>query len=295
MIPIYENNVTYNVKIADLYFKIDTYPDKYVSDMLADYMVSECGEDALYVECQLYCEPLAVPEGTRLTEHSETNWYIMDSGVYVLTFYDEENECTCANMYYDRINGKVKVDVLDVATLYGVDTEFFLYNVLERVFRIHLVFNSGIAIHASSIVHDGYGIAFSAESGTGKSTHTELWIKNYPGTYILNDDAPAFRFVNGEWFMYGTPWAGTTGINANVRVPVKALVFLERSKVNSIRDASTLEAIPRIFEAIIHPMSDEVTNHVFESVSALLLNSRVCVLGCNMTDDAPKTVRNYLF
>jgi len=286
---------TYNVKIADIYFKIDSFHDAYVSEMFENYTVSECREPCIKVKCELSDIPLCEPEGMKLTEHSESNWYLRNDGVYCLSFYDGENECICANMYYDNSLSEARVEMYDVKNIYGVDTEFFLYNILERVFRIALVFNGGFAIHASSIVHEDFGIAFSAESGTGKSTHTGLWIKNYPGTYILNDDAPALRLKDGKWYMYGTPWAGTTGINVNVGVPVKALVFLERSEHNTIRDCSTPESIRRIFEAIIHPMSDEVTNLVFASVSSFISSSRICVLGCNISDEAPEVVKNYLF
>ncbi len=290
-----ESKNTYFLKIADIYFKIKSFYDEYTLEQFQAYMVDTCPDNFIDVECVLTREQLEEPSGTRLTEHSESNWYIDADGAYILSFYDAENQCICANMRYDTRLSKAYALLYDVESIYGVDTQFFLYNILEYAFRIALVFNGGFAIHASSIVHEGYGLAFSAESGTGKSTHTGLWMKNYPGTYILNDDAPAMRFVDGVWYMYGTPWAGTTGINANVRVPLKSLVFLERSLQNTIRDASTPEAIRRIFEAIIHPMSDQITDLIFDMVSRFITHSRICVLGCNISDEAPKVVKEYLF
>ena len=286
---------TYSMRIADIYFKVSSFYDEYCRKMFEPYIMEDISDDFVEVVCSKTDTPLTEPEGTKLTQHSETNWYLTDEGVYVLSFYDMENECVCANMTYNPAEKRAEAILYDVEHIYGVDTEFFLYNVLERVFRIALVFGGGFAIHASSVVYQDYGIAFSAESGTGKSTHTNLWIKNYPGTYILNDDAPALRRVDGIWYMYGTPWAGTTGINANVRVPAKALVFLERSPTNEIGDVSTIEAIRRIFEAIIHPMSDELTDIILNMISSFLMECRVCLLGCNISDEAPKTVRDYLF
>lgn len=290
-----ESKNIYFLKIADMYFKVKSFYDEYTLEQFQSYMVDTCPDNCIDVECVLTKEKLEEPAGTRLTDHSESNWYMDEYGAYILSFYDCENQCICANMRYDTKRSKAYAMLYDVECVYGVDTRFFLYNILEYAFRIALVFNGGFAIHASSIVYDGFGLAFSAESGTGKSTHTGLWLKNYPGTYILNDDAPALRKVNGIWHMYGTPWAGTTGINANVGVPVKALVFLERSDINAIADISTPEAIRRIFEAIIHPMSDEVTDIIFSMLSSFLTECRVCVLGCTISDDAPKTVKDYLF
>ena len=153
----------------------------------------------------------------------------------------------------------------------------------------------GIIFHCSAIMVDGEAYLFTAPSGTGKSTHTALWLKNFPGTKILNDDTPIFRFVDGEWRIYGTPWAGTTGINKNIAVPLKALVFLERSEVNTVRDCVGPEAIKRFFEAIIHPISDETTDLALNSLSLLIKHARICVLGCNMEDDAAITMMDFLY
>ena len=50
----------------------------------------------------------------------------------------------------------------------------------------------GILLHSSCIVVDGVAYAFSADSGTGKSTHTQLWLKRFGDrAHILNDDKPA--------------------------------------------------------------------------------------------------------
>ncbi len=40
------------------------------------------------------------------------------------------------------------------------------------------------------------GGGLSGESGTGKSTHTRLWLHNISGCSLLNDDSPILRFTN---------------------------------------------------------------------------------------------------
>ncbi len=287
----------YNLKIADLYFRVDSYPDEYTLKVFEPYMIpdSECPEDSLSVVCTLTRETVTEPQSGKLTDRQFSNWYSDVEGKYTVCYYDADNDVICARMDYDRHARCAELLLADVGPLFGENPEFFLYNVMEKIFSLSLLFNNGFVIHASSIVHEGYGLAFSAESGTGKSTHTGLWLENYPGTYILNDDSPALRQVNGEWKIYGTPWAGTTGINCNSSAPLKALVFLERSKENKMRSCSALEGIRRIFEAIIHPMSDELTNAVLTSLSAFISTSEICILGCNISADAPKTVKEYLF
>ena len=94
---------------------------------------------------------------------------------------------------------------------------------------------NGMLLHASAVVKDGYAYLFSAPCGTGKSTHTGLWLKTFgDDAYILNDDKPALRFEDGTWYAYGTPWSGKHDISTNVRVPVAGICFLHRAKENTI-------------------------------------------------------------
>lgn len=287
---------TYTLKIADIIFVITSYPDEYTKSTFEKYMIPN-GDypDAVTVNCSLTEEAIPEPEGKLLTERDTANWYMHENGSYTITFSDPEEDVLCARLCYNDNTSHAELLLLDANKLYGTDTEFFLSNVLQYMYRLALVFKDGFTIHASSIINDGYGIAFSAQSGTGKSTHTALWQKVYPDTVLLNDDGPSVRKKDGVWYIYGTPWAGTTGININTCAPLKALVFLERSEVNTIRTLSALEGIRRIFEAIIHPVSDELMSIVLSSVSSFITESTMCVLGCNMTDDAPKTVKQYLY
>ncbi len=67
----------------------------------------------------------------------------------------------------------------------------------------------GIRLHSSAVVVDGRAYLFSATSGTGKSTHTGLWLELFGDkAYIINDDKPAVRLRDGVWYAYGTPWSG---------------------------------------------------------------------------------------
>ncbi|RZF61691.1 hypothetical protein [Sphingobacterium corticibacterium] len=53
---------------------------------------------------------------------------------------------------------------------------------------------STILLHASVIEQDGQGYAFLGKSGTGKSTHSRLWLLHIPNAALLNDDNPAIRW-----------------------------------------------------------------------------------------------------
>ncbi len=288
----------FSVKIADIVFEIDTYCDPYTKDIFEPYLTledTECKEDMVKVHCSRVGEDIELPSSNKLTDREDYNWYSDGDGRYTMCFTDPDEGFVCARLDYDDNLKTAKAVLKDVKALCGIDDEFFLSNILERLFRLVIVFYGGFIVHASSIVHEGYGLAFSAVSGTGKSTHTDLWQRVYPGTYMLNDDGPALRQTGDTWYIYGTPWAGTSGINKNEKAPLKALVFLERSEYNVIRDISAIEGLRRIFEAIIHPVSDELMNRVLTAVSSFMSLARMCVLGCNISEEAPRTVKEFLY
>ena len=282
------------MKIADLYVNIDSYYDAFFIERTKGYI---CNSEKIDINIKVNkeSEEISAPCGKKLTDCSMLNWYSTSSGEYECSFYDPGLEVISARIVFDTIKKDISVTLLDVETKFDIDTKCFVFNWVQKAINFIIIFFNGFEVHSSSIVYNNTGIAFSAESGTGKSTHTALWLKNFPGTKILNDDSPIFRFVDGEWRIYGTPWAGTTGINKNIAVPLKALVFLERSEINTVRDCVGPEVIKRFFEAIIHPISDETTDIALDSLSLLIKHARICVLGCNMDDDAAVTMRDFLY
>lgn len=99
-----------------------------------------------------------------------------------------------------------------------------------------------VLIHSSVIVHDGRAVLFLGESGTGKSTHTRLWLEHVPDSHLLNDDSPALSIENGVPMVYGSPWSGKTHCYHTARFPLAAAVRLSQAPHNSIRRLGVLEA-----------------------------------------------------
>ena len=60
-----------------------------------------------------------------------------------------------------------------------------------------------VVMHASVVVNDGKGYLLLGKSGTGKSTHCNLWKRYVPGSDCLNDDHPVVRIVGDVPMVYG--------------------------------------------------------------------------------------------
>ena len=150
----------------------------------------------------------------------------------------------------------------------------------------------GIMLHSSCVEKDGYAYLFSADSGTGKSTHTHIWLKVFPEARIINDDKPALIKEDGIWYACGTPFSGKTPENINVKVPVRAITFIKRGLENKIERLSTNEAIKLVFGQIIRTKYEDRAFKTLEVIDSILKNIPVFSLECNMDDDAAITAYN---
>ena len=120
-------------------------------------------------------------------------------------------------------------------------------------FYLKLLLFGGFMLHASAVVHDGFAYLFSAPSGTGKSTHTSLWLNTFADSFILNDDKPAIRLIDGRFYACGTPFSGKTNLSENVCVPIKGICFLHRSPTNEIKKCESKEALKNIMNQTVRP------------------------------------------
>ena len=106
-----------------------------------------------------------------------------------------------------------------------------------------LIQHSGMMCHASAVAYQGKAYLFSGPSTVGKSTHTRQWQKSFADVRVFNDDKPALRLLDGQWFAYGTPWCGKDGINENLKVPLGGICFLKQGPQNRIRRLQPREAL----------------------------------------------------
>ena len=115
------------------------------------------------------------------------------------------------------------------------DRKFSVGTVMMLMFAFATAQKHTLLMHSSVTVKDGKGYLFLGKSGTGKSTHSQLWINNIDGCELLNDDNPILKVEdNGEVRVYGSPWSGKTPCYRNKNYPVGAIVDLHQAKTNMI-------------------------------------------------------------
>ena len=111
--------------------------------------------------------------------------------------------------------------------------------------------NSQTALFHSSVVsYQGKAYMFLGHSGTGKSTHSSLWLKYIEGTELVNDDNPVVRIVDGVARVYGSPWSGKTPCYRNVSYPIGSIVKLSQAPYNEIKRLKGVKAYATVIPSI---------------------------------------------
>lgn len=158
-------------------------------------------------------------------------------------------------------------------------------------FYEQLALFNGMMLHASCVEYKGKAYLFSATSGTGKSTHTHLWLKYLDGCRIINDDKPAIRMIDGVAYAFGTPWSGKTDESVNEGVEIGGICFLKRGE-NKIRRIPGIYAIKPFMDQTVRPRDKELMNKMLETLNIILTNVPIYEMFCDMSEDAVKTAVN---
>lgn len=166
---------------------------------------------------------------------------------------------------------------------------FGLNNALMLIFAFAGAAKQAMLVHASTIRQGDYGYPFIAESGTGKSTHTSLWLKHIEGCDLMNDDNPVIRIEDGMPYIYGSPWSGKTPCYRNIRAKLGAVTRIERAPQNSIERLAAVQAFASLLPACSSMMWDsDIYNHLCNAVTRVVETTPVFTLHCLPNADAAR-------
>lgn len=218
------------LNIAGMNIKISGYPYEKPSDRLIPFLFSfkEEQADIIYNVC-IYEGEFKV--NGELVIKANLNEIYRDNNQYTLAFsfsnITEKTKCYTIFNYGDK---NVKI---------WINKQFLNFYNNQELFLSLLAFDFAVIpyrrmmMHASVVAYKSRGILFTGPSGIGKSTQSELW-KKYKNADILNGDRAALDIGGESVRAYGSPYAGSSDIYRNCSVPVKAIVMLAQSKINSI-------------------------------------------------------------
>ncbi len=153
-----------------------------------------------------------------------------------------------------------------------------------------------LLVHSSVVMKGGEGYAFLGKSGTGKSTHSRLWLQNIADTELLNDDNPAVRIhESGEIYIYGTPWSGKTPCYKNKKAKLRAAVMLKQAPHNRYTSLQGVQAYMAILTSCSQmKWNKKYYNAMSNTIEKLCNNLEIGLLECLPDSMAAITCHNTL-
>lgn len=167
-------------------------------------------------------------------------------------------------------------------------------NAMMLMFAMCSATTDTLELHSSVTVKDGKAYLFLGRSGTGKSTHSRMWLENIPGCHLLNDDNPVLRVMpDGQTVIFGTPWSGKTPCYRNEQAPAGAFVAIRQCKENRIARLPVLESYAALFSSCSGMRQvQSIADGMAATFDKVLQNVPFYVLDCLPDADAARLCSN---
>ncbi len=119
--------------------------------------------------------------------------------------------------------------------------------VIQNKLAENLLPHNILLLHGSAVAVAGEGYLFTADCGTGKSTHVRFWREVFGlRAVMVNDDKPFLRLTDDAVLLCGAPWSGKHGLDTNITVPLKGICILRRGRENQITPLLPEAALPML-------------------------------------------------
>lgn len=156
-----------------------------------------------------------------------------------------------------------------------------------------LIHSKVFLFHGALIDYQNKGILFTGKSGSGKSTHANLWKDLYRDEVrIINGDKPLIAYSNGRFTGFGTPWNGKENIGFNDSVKIEAIVNIKQDNVNEIQKLNTSDSLNILMSQLLFPHKEngnEILVHLIKKIFKII---PIYELRCQISEDAVIVAKN---
>ena len=270
-------------KVAEHVFALEMGGNENVMLNLRQYdpFVTDPTENVLF-RIQICSEPLE-------TNGFELEWKQEDEGQHILAGHLGEKPCYQFFLHNRLMSVMVcSTDYKRAEVFAERNNPFGINNALMVMYALATSDKHTALFHSSVVSYKGRAYMFLGKSGTGKSTHSSLWLKYIEGTELVNDDNPVVRYLDdGSIYVYGSPWSGKTPCYRNVNYPLGAIVDLSQAPKNVIRRFRPIEAYAALIASISGKRWDsKLAEGLHETENLLATNASVWHLDCLPDEEA---------
>ncbi|MBM6992748.1 MAG: hypothetical protein I3J02_05710 [Prevotella sp.] len=277
---------SHHFRIAEFYIRINFtgsgYNDMHLIPSFEPFRIDDPGDETPLFQLNVDDRVQPIPKNRREriktfdTGNGDTVVDRIDDGGYQYIIKDVRGADCCllvTNKDFDHcycaLNGNYNMRC------------FGLNNALMLTFAFASSQHETLLVHASLVRQNGYGYAFIAKSGTGKSTQVSMWLRYLPGCDLMNDDNPIIRTIQGQPYIYGSPWSGKTPCYRNVKARLGAITRIERAQENSIERMAPVEAFASLLPSCSSMKWDkDIFNNICNAITHLVETTGIYTLHC---------------
>jgi len=186
-----------------------------------------------------------------------------------------------------------KVDIYGIPTL-SDKFRHDLFHALRLPFLYLAQKHNMVALHSVSVLYKSKAWLFSGSSGTGKSTHADLW-QRYLEAPTINGDLNLMAYEDGYPVIHGIPWCGTSEIFDTKTYDLGGIVLLKQAPSDYIKELTEDEKILLITQRLISPnWTVELFNTNLSFAEQLVNHILCCRLYCTKEQTALETMHKHI-
>ncbi|HZS41918.1 MAG TPA: hypothetical protein VFF06_34045 [Polyangia bacterium] len=124
---------------------------------------------------------------------------------------------------------------------------------LDQLLLTHaLAIRGGVLMHGAAIAGPNGGFLVAGPSGAGKTTMARA-AHGLPGARVLSDERSVVRPTADGWVIDGTPWYGEGQFAERATVPLRGVMWLEKSDRDEIAPMAGARALANLYRCHFAP------------------------------------------
>lgn len=282
-----KKSITY--KISDMVIAINFEHAVEQTERFRSFIVENIVSDyKIEVKC---VDELPVVKGNEMVHQEEYTVYLQESEFirYYHSYGDKQNYY--AVTVWDWENRKATINYLPQGKNFFSQSGNMLFHIgLEMI----LLREKRLILHAACVNTKFGGVLFTGQSGAGKSTQADLWVK-HRDAFLINGDRPILSKEENGWKAWGSPYAGSSRCYVNENCDASAIVRVIQDSENKVRRLKGSEAFSVVFSGTtVNDWSREDVSMASELVIDLINSVPVYELHCTKNEEAVLILENVL-